>query len=575
MKLINISIANYRNLDGIDISLDESCNFIVGENNLGKSNLLSLLNILFTSRTFRYEDFADPGLPINIKVKFKLADVEIGHFNDLFEQDDYQTIELVAIQANVDDNICFFHAATGILISPVAVKAINFIHYDSLRNPISEINFDKGKGVGKFLKSIIAQHTVNSPASLSEYLVSTKVDQLLQSINDKISKIKSFKDFGITASTDDDCESLLSKIVLLTDGKGDNLAKAGYGVQFLILVTLSILDKLKTIQAQRGERDVFEDPSTGEKSISLVLGLDEPEIHLHPYMQRSLIKYLNTIIFNQNEDFKTLIKELFDIDKFVGQIFVVTHSPNIILNDYKQIVRFYKAAGTTRVVSGSQLILDGQLHKHLYLNFPFIKEAFFAKAAIFVEGDSEYSSFPKFASRISIDFDDLGICILQARGDAISQLIELANKFSIPSVGITDRDDDPPGTNTPPLYKTTARDYEEEIISLIDSGNESVLRAILIEYDGVGIDRELDMKALNKRAYRKYNVVSTPFTTNSALRNIVLTDIALLKSYYITWFGINKSYPLGLVIGDNLTEGQIPQIYKDVILKAKELVDNA
>ena len=68
-----------------------------------------------------------------------------------------------------------------------------------------------------------------------------------------------------------------------------------------------------------------------KKSISLIIGLDEPEIHLHPYMQRSLIKYLNNVITNNNADFKTLIKELCDIDEFIGQVIVVTHSPNILL----------------------------------------------------------------------------------------------------------------------------------------------------------------------------------------------------------------------------------------------------
>lgn len=46
MKITKLEVLNYRNLDGEKISFEENCNFIVGENNLGKSNLLSIVNIL-------------------------------------------------------------------------------------------------------------------------------------------------------------------------------------------------------------------------------------------------------------------------------------------------------------------------------------------------------------------------------------------------------------------------------------------------------------------------------------------------------------------------------------------------
>ena len=292
-------------------------------------------------------------------------------------------------------------------------------------------------------------------------------------------------------------------------------------------------------------------------------------------MQRSLIKYLNSIISNKNHNFKQLVKELFDIDEFVGQIIVVTHSPNIILNDYKQIVRFYSEKGITKIVSGSQITLTEQLQKHLYLHFPFIKEAFFSRCAIFVEGDSEFGCFPSFGQKLSIEFDDLGICVLQARGDAIHQLIELATAFGIQSVGITDKND---GTNPPTLpnhFETSLRDFEAELISLIDLGKEAILRKILCGLDSSGVNREMDSKALNKRAHKKHGIGASLFTQNLILANITLTDIENLKAFYLTWFSINKSYPLGLLIGEHIELSEIPAIYQTVIKEAKKLVENA
>ena len=79
MKLKRISIENYRNLDSTNIEFDETCNFIVGENNIGKTNVLNLLNIIFNRKGFSFEDFADANLPILIHISIKLVNEEIGH----------------------------------------------------------------------------------------------------------------------------------------------------------------------------------------------------------------------------------------------------------------------------------------------------------------------------------------------------------------------------------------------------------------------------------------------------------------------------------------------------------------
>jgi putative ATP-dependent endonuclease of OLD family len=480
---------------------------------------------------------------------------------------------------SIDDNIEFYHRESNTYIQPSAIRAINYIHYDSLRNPITEINFDKGRGAGRFLRSIIINYLSNNNISNADFLDEIKVNQLLKSINEKISKIKSFKDFGIVASTEKEPENLISRIIVLSDSKGNSFFKAGYGVQFLVLVTLSILEKIQTIISQRGEKNVFVNETNGKKSISLLIGLDEPEIHLHPYMQRSLIKYLNSIITNNNPDFKDLVKELFGIDEFIGQVIVVTHSPNILLNDYKQIIRFYTEKSINKIISGSKLNLNDQLHKHLFLHFPFIKEAFFSRCAIFVEGDSEFASFPCFGKSIGIDFDDLGISVIQARGEAIKQLIDIATFFQIPSVGIRDKDNGNKPNGLQNYYTTIKRDFEEEIVSIIDLGKESLLRTILLEYDSKGIERAMDKDSLNARLFdkqgkQKYNLGLSPFTVPLKLADIDSTDTTNLKAFYITWFSVNKSYPLGLLIGKHLTKDDIPEIYKTIINKSKDLATN-
>lgn len=575
MKITKIEINNYRNLSGLNIYFDETCNFIVGENNVGKSNLLWLLNTVLatTNRSFNPEDFKDQDKPIEIILELKLDDIEVGNFGAYFNHEDERLIRIIARQGSIDEIIEFFHKETNAPIRSEYIRCINFIHYDSLRNPITEINFDKGKGVGKFLKNIVSKYLKNNQIADTDFIDPQKIETLITMINGNLSKIKSFKDYDISASADNDIESLLSKLIILKDAKGDNLTKAGYGVQFLILVTLSILEKIQFITHQRGKKAIFESDN-GEKAISLVLGLDEPEIHLHPYLQRTLIKYLKEIISNKNEDFKQLIKDLFDIDEFVGQIIVVTHSPNIVLDDYHQITRFFTKKQRLSIKCGSQLKnIDSNknLQKHLYLHFPFIKEAFFAKCVIFVEGDSEFASLPTLGEKLFADFDDLGICVIQARGEAVAKLMQVADSFGIPSVGITDKDDGEKKSSSPTHYQTNLRDFEEEFIDLLlKAGQERTLRAILIEYDPKGIERIMNVEALKNRASR-YKVIDYEYMIDLKLADILDSDILNLKSYYLTWFSINKSFPLGKLIGDTLSSEQIPTIYKTVIEKAYNL----
>lgn len=569
MKILKIAIRNYRNLDGLAVFLDENCNFIVGENNLGKSNLLSLLNILFNGRGFQHDDFDNSTLPIEVELQFALTDIEIGHFQDLFDATDYSKINLIAKQPDPDEYLSFYHKESDTFINAATIRRLNYVYYDSLRNPTSEINFDKGRGVGRFLKKIISKYLADEGLEENEFLQEDKLTDLLSSLNLQIKKIKTFNDFGINAYQEQDIESLLSKIIVLKDNDGLGFSKAGYGVQFLILITLSILEKIQAIRDTRGDKGIFENEA-GEKAISLVLGLDEPEIHLHPYMQRSLVKYLNSIIRNENSQLRELIKELFDIDKLIGQVIIVTHSPNILLNDYKQITRLFKSTSLTKSVSGNQLSLNAQQEKHLRMQFIFFKEAFFSRCVIFVEGESEISSFPQFAKTMSVDFDDLGISVIQAHGSAVAILMEIADLFKIQCVGISDKDD---GHFTPTHANhklTTARDFDAEILALLDTGNEAVLRQLVSDHHG-GLNITAQKDSLNKYAHKRYQVQPTPYTANLKLADIATGNTAHLKAFYITWLCNEKGYPLGFLIGSKLTLTQIPTCYKTLITEAKTL----
>lgn len=581
MKIIYLKIENYRNLSGLEIHLNPHNNFIVGENNLGKSNFLQLLSTLFTRKSFNRDDFTNITDPIEVAFTLELEEVEIGLFDDLFDPTDASKINIKAVQNTIDDPIDFWHIESNTRIPASMVKFLNFLYYDSVRNPSSELSFNKSKGVGKFLHHVIIKHLENSGETDGDFVDAGMTDDLAAFVNSVICKVKAFSQYSITAEVERDVENLLSRILILKDGNDKYIHQSGYGVQFLAIITLAILQKiLETIELKR-DRGIFEynEPEGDaevKKAISLIIGFDEPEIHLHPYLQRSLVKYINKILTNQEEDFSELLQSIFGLNKVIGQSIIATHSPSIILNDYTEVMRFYKTGATVSVVSGTQVTIEAKLKKHLDMQFPFLKEAFFARFVLVVEGVTEYSALPSFGMKLGYDFDEYGISVIEAGGkESVEPILTLLGKFHIPCLGIVDKDEDPVTTN-PLIRQTTKRDFEVEIISsLMDSGKEDSLKQIVNDYTGAPIDEhsgeiiyttfQTGLLEKNKNKYSSFINPATVIAGNLRLSAIPPAETELKKLWYLTWFLKKKDIVLGGIIGENLSDAEIPQVYKDII----------
>lgn len=469
MKIKNIKIANYRNLNGLEVHFHDSINFIVGENNLGKSNFLHLLNVLFNGWKFNDDDFLDKGSAIEIIFTLKLDDAELGNFDEYIDPLNGKEITIKATQ-KCDDSLGFYHEATDASIHPRLVRNINFVYYDSLRNPITDISFEKIRGASSFLNYMIKTKLTEKSLEEKDLINYNNQDfkDLLNEVNTTLNKIKSFKENLVSAKLETEIQNLLTKLVLLKDNNGGGLAKMGYGVQFSMLISLSILEKLVTIYEKKADKNIcdYQEDGTNKKAISLILGLDEPEIHLHPYMQRALVKYLSSIIENTDREFSEIVKEVFEIDKLNGQIMIVTHSPNILFTDYKQIIRFYNVNNQLNIKSGIQINMP-ENEKHFLKLFSKIKEAFFSRCVIVAEGDSEPACLSLFVKTMNIDFDELGITVMDVGGkQSINPVMSVLDSFGILNVGLRDLDNEVKKEREN-LYFTDKRDFEEEIISIL------------------------------------------------------------------------------------------------------------
>ncbi len=564
MKLRGIKLLNYRNLSNIKIIFSDDLNYIVGENNIGKTNLLYAINRVFAGKNFEANDFRDSTKAIEIVIRLKLNDIEKGIFDDLTDPENTDYINVKVVQESPDEYLKYSHYETGESILPADIRRLLLINYDSLRNPKNELDFSKTKGAGTFLNYIVKKFIENQEEGTT-YLNKGAIKRLEKYADSILKNIEAFNRFNIQPLAEQNNQEMLTRIMVLKDANNVSVSEIGYGVQYNMLIVLSILEKIISYAKKIKDYD---------RKLQTLLIFDEPEIHLHPYLQRTLMKDILKIASGQDEEFNSILNQLFGIDEFSGQILIATHSPNIISDDYKKLIRMYSEQGNTNVVNAKNLSLDSRERKHLLMQFEYLKEAIFARGVIIVEGESEYGSFKLFGDTLGIDFDREGIALIKASGaESIIPLMELFDKLKIANVGVMDKDKKlerniPDRDN---LIFTSQLCFDSEIVyRLIKKNRTDILENILTEYDSKGLERSMQEKTLN-RAIEKFKIKK--ISADRAYRFSELTpDDKMYPVIYITWFSVNKGILLGKIIGENMEKSIIPPCYVRAIRKIKERI---
>ncbi len=576
MRIIRVKISNYRNVDGIIVELNPLCSYIIGENNLGKSNFLDLLNTICTGKPFYDEDYYNPQLPIEVTLTVVLDQHEWGFFGDNFNSDNPEIVNICYKQKITDAYPIAICLDTEDNIPMKQIRKLNYFKYESTASPSKELKLDAKKGMGMLMNGLV-ESFVNQNGTIS-FVNDDRMEELAQYINENFSRIQGFREYKIGASVASDASDIVTSLFYLSDGER-RLDTTGSGVQYIAMASISILCYIMELYKSKSvpfeERLYIDDK--GKRILPIILAIDEPEVHLHPYLQRSLLGYYKRILSNKDEDFQELLKECFDIDGVLGQIIIVTHSTDALVGDYRNLIRFYRENGIINVISGASkdLNITDAKEKHLIMHFPELKEAFYSHCAVLVEGATEYGCIQQFTEKLSIPIDDLGICIINAQGqNTIKQLRQLLAAFMIPSVAIYDGDVKQGKEQTDRDFFTSELFFEVEIVKkLFSTGNQQLARDIAVELYDNALTEILDENYV--RGYFKKRGLSLDGYVPKSLGDVSDGDENEFCDMFSAWFTAKKGILLGRIVGEKLSAELIPECYKDALLKAQEVAKDA
>ena len=577
MRISKISVSNFRNISGVDVVFNPQCNYIIGENNLGKSNFLSLLATICSGKGFEDDDFFDPEKPIEVSLTVKLKQEEQGFFGDSFSPYDSSLLNIRYTQSINDQYPAIICTDSNESIQLRQMRKLNFLTYQTTSIPGRELRLDTKKGTGLFISTIIERFVNNTS---NDFLNNEAVERLTSFINEHLEKIRSFRDYSIKAAIAPETTDMLSSLYYLSDGSR-KIETTGSGVQYMAMASINVLCQIMNLYKSKSIpfSELLYTDEVGNKILPLILSIDEPEVHLHPFLQRSLIGYYKKIMQNRDAEFADLLKTCFDIDGIDGQLIIVTHSTDALAGDYRNLVRFYKNGDTTAAVSGYALrpevgganTIKSDDEKHLIMHFPEIKEAFYAKCAIIFEGETEYGCMHAFAEKLGVSCDDCGIFIINANGEkSIKPIRNLLRLFAIPSISVYDGDVMHKNTSEPNSFYTAEPCFEIEMVkALFSSSKTELVRRIALDLDSKAESTVLDVDFI-KKGFAKYGRDISDYEPKklSDVRDDDETDFC---SMYSSWFMAKKGVLLGRVIGEAVPEDCIPKCYCDAIKKAEEV----
>ena len=460
MNIKSITIKNYRNFNDFSIDFSKGFQTIIGENNIGKSNLYWAIRLIldrdlsYNTRNLDIKDFygfkkevsIDDHVIISVELyskdlasfptfhSFKTSETTaritylFAHKSKFIE--DYETPEKIEL---TQFKWQLFGSGSSLEIEDILglhsirlsdLDGINLYYINAFRNINSDLHGSTKSLLSKYCQS--RTDTETELESVKTILKKSSTDlndlEFIPDITEKIhqkgeSIAGQYFSFPISISFlsnyDIDAWSQLNLYYSPEAGNNVPIQTLGLGQKNILYLSLFIAEL---------------ENSSNKHEINILL-IEEPEAHLHPQLQKILFSNLNGL--------KTT------------QVFMTSHSTHIASDcDYKNLNILFrntkKEVKSFAPFKGGLLSDRENLLLKRYLDAT-RSEMFFASAIIYVEGVGEQFIIPSIAKEVfKINLTEHNISVIPIHSRYFDPYLKIVqnNNLEIPTVAIIDGDED-------------------------------------------------------------------------------------------------------------------------------------
>ncbi|MCG2726040.1 MAG: AAA family ATPase [Elusimicrobia bacterium] len=418
MRLKEFTIKKFRSIEEITIKFPENKPVILfGPNNVGKSNILKALECFLGERFASYYDFKDSDYYLRDKEKYPNIFFEASFDEDIYHGNSYhnqptKTICFSTNEKNEGKKENFFHYPKTarfkkIYLSNEDREKCQIIMVDATRDITRQLSY--------FSQYSLLSKMSNKMHAAMKQKVKDKLDKCFENIKNVFDSVPEYKNFY---------EKLHKAFASNIDGFEHKLE-----------IDLSAYDpnnyfhSLKIIAKDGQNVRSFNEFGTGEQQILLmsfvkayaetfkgenfILGIEEPEAHLHPLAQRWLSKNIDAI------------------SKSGIQVIITTHSPEFLnIENVEGFVKVYKQEDVTKIEQHTAESLSVACNKtgatkakennvlEFYKTKTFYDQlrGFFAQKILLVEGETEFFALPNYFKNCGVDLIKNGVEIINCRG---------------------------------------------------------------------------------------------------------------------------------------------------------------